>query len=64
MIVKCSAVTCKFNENYFCIADEIELIDFEYYMDVKSIEKDRLSDDMKCNTYRSIYREAKSEFII
>lgn len=64
MIVKCSAITCKFNDNYICMADEIELIDFEYYENVEAKEKDRLSDDMKCSTYRSIYREAKSEFII
>lgn len=57
MIVNCSAITCKFNNDYKCMADEVKLIDFEYYKDVEDKKKDRLSDDMKCSTYKSIYKE-------
>lgn len=59
MIVNCSAITCRFNNDYICLADKIELIDFEYYRDVEAKKKDRLSDDMKCSTYKSIYEESR-----
>ena len=53
--VNCTAVTCKFNSYGICRCDEIELIDFEYYKDVEDRENNRLEDDMKCVTYKSIY---------
>lgn len=55
MIIRCSAITCVFNNECYCESKEIELIDFEYYKDVEDCENDRLEDDMKCITYKSIY---------
>lgn len=52
MIIRCSAITCVFNEECYCKAKEIELIDFEYYKDLNDYEKDYLEDDMKCITYK------------
>ena len=51
MIIRCSAITCVFNEECYCKAKEIELIDIEYYKDLNDYEKDYLEDDMKCITY-------------
>lgn len=50
--VKCEASTCIYFKDGTCEANEIELIDFEYYLDADKKEKDYLDDDMKCITYQ------------
>lgn len=56
MLVKCPAITCIYNGNGMCIAEAIEMIDFEYYADFEGKEKDLLEDEIKCSTYESKYR--------
>lgn len=54
--VKCEAATCIYFKDGTCEANEIELIDFEYYLDADKKEKDYLDDDMKCITYQCKYK--------
>lgn len=58
-LVKCSAITCIHNKNGMCEAEAIKMEDFEYYADKEDKKHDVLSDDMKCTTYKSIYRSNK-----
>ena len=58
-VVKCNASTCVYNKNGMCGAEAIEMEDFEYYADKEDKEHDVLSDEMKCTTYKSIYRSNK-----
>lgn len=55
-LVKCSAITCVYNKDNVCTAKTIRLEDFEYYADAEGKRRDYLEDDMKCTTYKSIYR--------
>lgn len=52
MKIECSAVTCVFNHDNECKADNITLVDFEYYKDVEGYRKGDTCDDMKCVTYK------------
>lgn len=52
--IKCSAKTCVFYEKGLCNAEFVQMIDFEYYSTPENEEKERLDDEMKCNTYQSI----------
>lgn len=53
MLVKCPAETCIHNNNGMCLAESIEMIDFEYYEDAEGKRRDILEDEMKCSTYKS-----------
>lgn len=56
MLVKCSAITCIHNKDGMCGSESIEMIDFEYYEDLEGKRKKLSEDDMKCSTYKSIYK--------
>ncbi len=56
MLVKCSAITCIHNKDGMCSSESIEMIDFEYYEDSEGKKKNLSEDDMKCSTYKSIYK--------
>lgn len=55
MLVKCPAVTCIHCKNGMCNAEAIEMVDFEYYASVEKQRHEILDDEMKCNSYKSIY---------
>lgn len=55
MIVKCPAETCIHCKKGICTSESIEMVDFEYYTSRENKEKDLLDDEMKCNSYKSIY---------
>lgn len=57
MLVKCTAETCIFYEKGLCNAESIEMIDFEYYSTIEKQRREISDDEMKCNTYKSIYSE-------
>lgn len=57
MLVKCSAKTCLHYKNGMCTSESIEMTDFEYYSTIDNEKKEYSNDDMKCNTYKSIYRK-------
>ena len=52
MIVNCSALTCKFEENGLCTRYSILLQDFSYYKDISNKEKNEAIDDMRCISYQ------------
>ena len=53
MLVKCEAKTCKYESKGMCIADSIQMIDFDYYKSKEDWEKDKdHKDDTKCNSYK------------
>ena len=56
MLVKCTAQTCTHYKNGMCSAEAIEMIDFEYYSTIDKEKKELSDDDMKCNSYKSIYK--------
>lgn len=56
MLVKCPAVTCIHCKNGMCNAEAIEMVDFEYYSTKDKERKENLDDEMKCNSYKSIYK--------
>ena len=56
MLVKCTAETCIYYKNGMCSAEAIEMIDFEYYSTIDKEKKELSDDDMKCNSYKSIYK--------
>ena len=51
MTVYCTALTCIYMRNGICNNKNIYLEDFEYYKSIESIEKDDISDDMRCISY-------------
>lgn len=52
MIVNCTALTCKFEEDGLCTRYSILLNDFSYYKDTTGKEKDDAIDDMRCISYQ------------
>lgn len=55
MVVKCVAKTCVHNKNGICASNLIEMVDFEYYSDAEKERREIIDDDIKCDTYKSIY---------
>ena len=51
MNVKCTGITCKYNKDWICTKEDIELEDFEYYKDYLGEYKNEIEDDMKCKSY-------------
>jgi hypothetical protein len=39
-----------------CTSESIEMVDFEYYSTRDKEKKETLDDEMKCNSYKSIYK--------
>ena len=52
--IKCSAETCIFYKKGICNAEFVQMTDFEYYSTPENEEKERLDDEMKCSTFKSI----------
>lgn len=57
MLVRCAAETCIYHKNGMCTSESIEMIDFEYYSTIDKEKREHSDDDIKCNTYKSIYSE-------